>query len=150
MTDLRKAAEAATPGPWDVWAEKCPDPVDAKIELAEQVDKCEQFVGELYLLNAAGKCPATTGCGPTSKANATFIAAANPQAVLSLLDERDALTARVAALEAENKKLRETLKPFAEEAQKYKPDEHDKDTAWDSLPTIGDLRQAALVGGKNG
>lgn len=150
MTDLRKAAEAATPGPWDVWAEKCPDPVDAKIELAEQVDKCEQFVGELYLLNAAGKCPATTGCGPTSKANATFIAAANPQAVLSLLDERDALTARVAALEAENKKLRETLKPFAEEAQKYKPDERDKDTAWDSLPTIGDLRQAALVGGKNG
>ena len=111
MTDLRKAAEAATPGPWDVWAEKCPDPVDAKIELAEQVDKCEQFVGELYLLNAAGKCPATTGCGPTSKANATFIAAANPQAVLSLLDERDALTARVAALEAENEKLREALKP---------------------------------------
>ena len=111
MTDLRKAAEAATPGPWDVWAEKCPDPVDAKIELAEQVDKCEQFVGELYLLNAAGKCPATTGCGPTSKANATFIAAANPQAVLSLLDERDALTARVAALEAENEKLWEALKP---------------------------------------
>lgn len=119
MTDLRKAAKAATPGPWDVWAEKCPDPVDAKIELAEQVDKCEQFVGELYLLNAAGKCPATTGCGPTSKANATFIAAANPQAVLSLLDERDALTARVAALEAENEKLREALAPSADTKAAY-------------------------------
>lgn len=156
---VRNAAEAATPGPWDVWAEKCPDPVDAKIELAEQVDKCEQFVGELYLLNAAGKCPATTGCGPTSKANATFIAAANPQAVLSLLDERDALTARVAALEAENEKLRGALEPFAgfvfaplipDEAKFALVECVTSGPYADLVPTVtaGNLRRAAAARGK--
>jgi hypothetical protein len=70
-----------------------------------------------------------------------------PAAVTSYhVDERNALTARVAALEAENEKLREALEPFAEEAKKYNPIEDDnEDTAWDSLPTVGDLRGAATA-----
>jgi TRAP-type mannitol/chloroaromatic compound transport system substrate-binding protein len=139
MTDLRKAAEAATPGPWKTHLIDDTTIVSDRVDVATTCDSSNVERSDSY-----------NNDFERMEADAAYIAAANPQAILALLDERDALTARVAALEAENKKLRETLKPFAEEAQKYKPDEHDKDTAWDSLPTIGDLRQAALVGGKNG
>lgn len=94
MTDLEhleRVALAATAGPWDVWAERTETKEEAIAELTAQVNLTVDFCGAVYLLNANGKCPATTGCGPTSAANAAFIAAANPQTVLALLDEIDAL-----------------------------------------------------------
>jgi hypothetical protein len=61
-----------TPTPWTLYSEEI-DREGAKTELAYQVDHTDPFIGRIYLLNARGKCPATTGCGPTSEANAEFI-----------------------------------------------------------------------------
>lgn len=84
---IAKAMEGATPGPWDVWEERTPAKVDAVAEMAYQVENSEPFAGAVYLLNANGKCPATTGCGPTSAANAAYIAACNPVAMSAILAE---------------------------------------------------------------
>lgn len=107
---IAKAMEGATPGPWDVWEERTPAKVDAVAEMAYQVENSEPFAGAVYLLNANGKCPATTGCGPTSAANAAYIAACNPVAMSAILAEArkaEAMEreiaekdARIAALEA--------------------------------------------------
>ena len=90
---LKAAAEAATPGPWDVWAETTMTKEDAISELAFQVKHTpdQDFAGAVYLLNADGKCPALTGCGPRSKENADFIALANPSTILSLIERCEEL-----------------------------------------------------------
>jgi len=50
------------------------------------------------------------------------------------------------AVEAERDRLREALRPFAKEAEKYEPDEgDDKSTAWDTSLTIGHVRRARSV-----
>jgi hypothetical protein len=90
---LKELASKATPGPWDVWSEPCESVQDAERELCEQAQKSEPFAYAVYLLNAGGKCPATTGCGPTSKANADYLAAANPAVVLSLIAALEAAQA---------------------------------------------------------
>ena len=99
LEHLERVALAATAGPWDVWAERTETKEEAIAELTAQVNLTVDFCGAVYLLNANGKCPATTGCGPTSAANAEFIAAANPSTILSLI--------------AEIRELREALEPFA-------------------------------------
>lgn len=54
--------------------------------------------------------------------------------------------AAILALTARVKELEEALKPFAEHAEKYDPDEgDDSDTAWDSDFKVGDLRRARLA-----
>lgn len=59
---------------------------------------------------------------------------------VNTFEEREA---RLTALEAENARLREALKPFADEAFRYEPDENDGFfNAWDSTFSIGDLRRA--------
>jgi hypothetical protein len=97
---LKELASKATPGPWDVWSEPCESVQDAERELCEQAQKSEPFAYAVYLLNAGGKCPATTGCGPTSKANADYLAAANPAVVLSLIAALEAAHARIKQYEA--------------------------------------------------
>jgi len=96
LTDLKTKAEAATQGEWGVYAQPIADRQQAIDELAAQVSDTEQLADALYLLNADGKCPATTGCGPTSQANAAYIAAASPAAMLplinALIEWRDAWT----------------------------------------------------------
>lgn len=72
---LRQLAERATPGPW--WSDGCwvwPDHSDHEIDV----------------------------CTAEKEANAVFIAAAHPQAILALLTAHDALA-------AENRALREAL-----------------------------------------
>jgi len=64
---------AATPGPWDVWEHPIAGAGDAILEMVEQVQATTPLVDRLYLINAGGKCPGTTGCGPTSEANARLI-----------------------------------------------------------------------------
>lgn len=64
-----------TPGPWDVYAHPVAGPGDAILALVEQVQATGLVADNLYLINAGGKCPAITGCGPTSAANAAFVAA---------------------------------------------------------------------------
>jgi hypothetical protein len=94
MTDLRKLAAAASPGPW------------YQFDHGGKIDDT-RYYGEGYAGAVWG--PKGPGYGiitmsredfDTDRENAAYIAAANPQAILALLDERDALTARVAELEA--------------------------------------------------
>lgn len=67
--------DGSTPTPWDVWREPTETREAAIAELTAQVEATEPFAGSVWLLNAGGKCPATTGCGPTSEANARRIVA---------------------------------------------------------------------------
>ena len=54
-----------------------------------------------------------------------------------------ALNAATAPLVAERDRLREALKPFADEAERYEPDEgDDRHVAWSSPFSIGALRRA--------
>lgn len=121
FSELVRLAEAATPGPWKQHL------VDDTTVICSHGDVCCTFANggrddDVDFDTDTERC----------EANAAFIAAANPQTIL-------ALTARV-------KELEEALKPFAEHAEKYDPDEgDDSDTAWDSDFKVGDLRRARLV-----
>ena len=75
MSDLRKLAEAATPGPWS--------PTKGHPSLRYYGVHCAS--GPIIRFHGMGK--ANTG----GHDNAAYIAAANPAAILALLDERDAL-----------------------------------------------------------
>lgn len=99
---IEKAMEGVTPGPWEVWEEKTPTKAEAVAEMAYQVENSEPFAEAVYLLNANGKCPATTGCGPTSAANAAYIAACSPDRMREVL----ALARQAEALQRENAELR--------------------------------------------
>lgn len=85
IEEIKKALEGVTPGPWNVYSEKVAEKAEAIAELAYQVEHTEPFVGEIFMLNAGGKCPALTGCGPCSEANARYIAAVNPATISELL-----------------------------------------------------------------
>ncbi|TAA54062.1 hypothetical protein [Shinella sp. JR1-6] len=102
---IEKALEKATPGVWDVWEEQTPNKADAIAEMAYQVENSDPFVEVVYLLNADGKCPATTGCGPTSAANAAYISACSPERMRSILAE----ARKAEAMEREIAELREAL-----------------------------------------
>lgn len=67
------SGDGSTQTPWDVWREPTETRAGAIAELTAQVEATEPFAGAVWLLNAGGKCPATTGCGPASEANATRI-----------------------------------------------------------------------------
>lgn len=95
---IKKALEGVTPGPWEVYSEKVADKAAAIAESAYQVEHTEPFVGEIFMLNGGGKCPAMTGCGPCSEANARYIAAVNPAAISELLSTLDGLQRENAAL----------------------------------------------------
>lgn len=92
---LRKFATAASPGPWEWGGTECTSQEQAleickgNIEATAKPGThfCEVFLGD-------GRRTALVGNGPTSIANAAFIAASNPAAILSLLDY-------IAALEAD-------------------------------------------------
>jgi hypothetical protein len=91
--ELRRKAVNASPGEWSVWTETTPTKDLAIDELAYQVMSTPDadFAEAVYLINANGKCPALTGCGPTSSANAAYIVAAQPSTVLALLDRIEEL-----------------------------------------------------------
>ena len=89
VAELRRLAEAATPGPWEAFGA-----VDGR--------RGERWLGVTTDMRAieparAGDVFAAQDC---TRQDALFIAAANPAAVLALLDERDALAAKVARVRA--------------------------------------------------
>jgi len=99
--ELRKLAEAATPGPWQVFEQhldlEAPKQ-QALVEFERLLDgQTGEFEPLLPMLTDGSMCPAITGCGPKSLQNANFIAAANPAVVLSLLDALEAAEALSAA-----------------------------------------------------
>ena len=101
---LEAVLAKATQGEWGIWRERVADRAAAIAELAEQVNATEPMIDALILLNAGGKCPATTGCGPNSDNNATAIVALH-NAAPALIAEHRAALARVAELEAEVARL---------------------------------------------
>ena len=89
LAELRRLAEAATPGPWEAFGA-----VDGR--------RSERWLGVTTDMRAiesarAGDVFAAQNC---TRQDALFIAAANPAAVLALLDERDALAAKVERVRA--------------------------------------------------
>lgn len=97
--ELRRLAEAATPGPWD-WGgtqvstqEQALDICLENIRLTEAPGPyfCEVYVGD-------GRRTALVGHGPTSQQNAAFIAAANPAVILAMLDENEELREELGGL----------------------------------------------------
>ena len=84
LTELRRLAESATPGPWEAFGA-----VDGR--------RGERWLGVTTDMRAieaarAGDVFAAQDC---TRQDVLFIAAANPAVVLALLDERDALAAKV-------------------------------------------------------
>lgn len=107
IQEIKNALKGATPGPWEVYSEKVADKAAAIAESAYQVEHTDPFVGEIFMLNAGGKCPALTGCGPCSEANARYIAAVNPATISELLSTLE-------SLQRENEELRKALKFYAD------------------------------------
>jgi hypothetical protein len=142
LQEMLAAAEKATPGPWDVWAVITRSKDEAVNELAYQVSSVpdQDFAGAVYLLNANGKCPATTGCGPTSAGNAAHIANCAPDTIRDLITEL--LASRSAG--AEWREAVEALKPFAALGQ-YLIDE-DLQTKPDDRPIWGFDRHELTYG----
>ncbi len=82
LEELKKLAKAATPGPWTS------DEHYGCVETAETPDCCDDSdeCRVIAKLNYTGRC-----CAPVKEEfNAAFIAAANPQTVLALLQALEA------------------------------------------------------------
>ncbi|HCC4913449.1 TPA: ead/Ea22-like family protein [Pseudomonas aeruginosa] len=94
---LKELAELATPGPWVVDAQQ-----------SGAIFNIESESGDLCIAMSQEN-PASTRLemNEQRRVNAEFIAAANPQAILALLDEID-------RLKAEKDAFRSALKPFAD------------------------------------
>jgi len=98
--ELEKLIAEATPGPWGVWRERINGPEGAIRELTDQVRHTSPVGDELVMIDAGGKCPAITGCGPTSDANADLIVflVNNAPAILEALTERASMAAEIERL----------------------------------------------------
>ncbi|HEJ3365170.1 TPA: ead/Ea22-like family protein [Pseudomonas aeruginosa] len=100
MTDhaeLRRLAKAATPGPWVTDAQK--NGAIFNIE-SESGDMC-------IAMSQENPAPTRLEINEQRRANAEWIAAANPKTILALLDEID-------RLKAENEALRGAVEQLAE------------------------------------
>lgn len=135
MTDtaeLRKLAEAATPGPW-VHHYPSDNPLDC----------FRVFMPELPYAGAE-----TIGDSARAIDDARFISAFNPQTAIALLDE-------IAALKEKVKRQAEALKPWANLAEQCGFPYNDNDPVLitngvDYVKhafTVGDLRRAAQEAG---
>lgn len=95
--ELRRLAQAATPGPWYVTG-KLTRYVEARIDggLIQEVAAC-------------GPTKADGGYGPQQEANARLLAAANPATISGLLD-------RLEAAEKERDDLRTNIRELTDES----------------------------------
>lgn len=170
--ELRRLAEAATPGEWSY------EPDDEWSSMGWLMS--DQLILALILARIEGDSAQQAD-------NAAYIAAANPNTILALLDERAALLARAEKAEAaladmttaaaetdsancglsdalekeraENARLREALKPFGM-GEYFIPSADDIASEkflrgcgipWSDQPTTADHRRArALAGGDHG
>jgi hypothetical protein len=96
FSELKAAAMAATPGPWEQLGDDWSDGDDALIS-------CEPRDGMVPIAKIEGGGPDSGYDEPFSteqQANARYITTANPAVVLELLAERDADKKRITELEA--------------------------------------------------
>lgn len=91
--ELRARAEAATPGPWMQGAESFVDFEDMAAAQRRMLNSRPFGEPFHFVWVKPDLCVGYTANGPTSEANAAYIAAASPDVVLALLDEIAALRA---------------------------------------------------------
>lgn len=89
--ELRQLAEAATPGPW--------------LPTALPLGDGARSFGNYVVTGLGSGYPGALLEGMRSGADAAYIAAASPDRILALLDERDRLTAALTDSEKENEPL---------------------------------------------
>lgn len=111
IEEMLAGLEGVTPGPWGVWREPTFTQADAIRELTFQVESTPiaDFAKAVYLLDAGGKCPATTGCGPSSAVNADHIARCDPDTMRSILTELQSLRALLQSQAAEIERCHKRL-----------------------------------------
>jgi hypothetical protein len=86
LDDLKRKASAATPGPWRRAIKARVSRTELLHELATKWLHPEgQGDPDFFMVHAGEVCPCITANGPTSRANAAHIAAADPQTVLALV-----------------------------------------------------------------
>lgn len=94
-TRLRALADAATPGPWKAGREDF-ESFDAMCEAQRRMLSNRPFGEPFHFVwTRPDLCVGYTANGPTSAANAAFIAAMDPTTVRALLDEVERLRAEV-------------------------------------------------------
>ncbi len=100
FSELKAAAMAATPGPWilddDSWSEGD----NANVSTEERYDG--RIVSIAQIEGGGSESVFDEPFSAEQRANARYITAANPSAVLELLAERDADKKRIAELERAN------------------------------------------------
>lgn len=134
IISLEKALEAGpTAGSWQVYLQPVTNVAYAIAELSQLVLGSD-FRPTLPMVVGGDKglCTATTGCGPTSEANAQWIAACSPLAIRTLLD------AHASSLR-DAEKLREALKKIAAIEDCY------SGTDWQEIEEAREIAQAALT-----
>jgi hypothetical protein len=90
---LKQLVAQATPGPWQVYREPHSGKESAMLSISELTLSTPNFCGEVFMLSAPnGLCPALTGCGKDSDANAQLIARLDPQTVLAVAEALEAIT----------------------------------------------------------
>ena len=123
IDEIERLLAAATPGEWGIWFEQINGQADKAIqELIEQVHATQPIGNSLVMLEADGKCPAITGCGPTSADNAALI--------VTLHNSAPAMIAELRELRAENARLRNdkgTLLQFAQAIKTWRADANSYD-----------------------
>ncbi len=96
LDEIKRAAMAATPGPWFMSIADAKGSEEMKSWLAECIDKTENPVECLWSVYANkeykpkienGLIVSVTGNGPTSKDNAYYLMMASPEVVLELVAE---------------------------------------------------------------
>ena len=117
--ELRRLAQAATPGPW--WVNQ--DSLNHGFECGVLEINAKDWHALAGAWGVTGAKPSEEGA-----ANAAFIAAANPAAINELLDrleatekERDALRARIEALERQEPSVPDDVR---KDAERYRFLEH--------------------------
>jgi len=139
LDQIVRGLDGVTPGPYDVWVEPTPTVYEAIAEFEAQARASEPFAGAVYLLNAGGKCPATTGCGPSSAANAAHFARCSPEAMREI-------AAYVRDLEERLAKAAEALEKFTGHYEPWMDRwADDAESSTFSRHTFGQLRSARAI-----
>ena len=144
LAELRRLAEAATPGPWEAFGA-----VDGR--------RGERWLGVTTDMRAiesarAGDVFAAQNC---TRQDALFIAAANPAAVLALLDDADALRAELAHMteardnaRAEVERLTALVEAVREDARDIARDSGDDKGCYGVDFWAGMCKAAARIDGR--
>ena len=100
---LEAAAKAATPGPWMGWTQGYADTEAQVAEIRAMLEKPAYPATDMSHVATADRSKevALVGNGPRCQENATYIALANPTAILELLAENAALREALVRINAE-------------------------------------------------